>query len=608
MEPKIEEIRRRFKCPSISIGILHKGSSPFSVNFGFADAATGQKPDSETVYNTSCLTQSLTAITLSLLEQSGRISWDTPISDYLPDFQTQHGTAFDDRAVLGDLLSHCTGLAAVPLAIRGKYGAVIANTNDIPQVFNNLAPVAPAGAEWRYNEWPYALAAHLIDEVSDHGWAFCVDNVIGRLGYPRTYISHHVDGNCAQPCHMMDDGTLVAIDAAYTDHGQGLRGSGYIRTCVNDMLSWCSLIAAASCMKYPKDKGTPLAIFPVSSRHENTLTRERLLKAVQDIQQPLFRFSSVPGKMQAYGMGLYNFTLPTKFINTVSNKDSMVMHNYIMGVDSPRRKVIGNTSDLGSYTSTYWVFPETDSAVVVLSNGDSANGDATNIIAQLLTQALFNLETPIDYLAVAELASSQAIVQWQTTLEAWTGRRRSDVRARPLSAYAGDYTSPELQMTLSIKTTLGSNRANGDTGRIHANDIGRMRMCINGLKEQVFDLYSYYGDNWTFLPSSRDECLRKGYGQYIESWKSFIIKFDDFREGNENFEVMKWILDPQKGVGVFTFKRVVELPKSPSSVYSQPDSTSVLEEYLRDDSLGTSEGYSLADTDHKSGHYSDYVQ
>ncbi len=51
------------------------------------------------------------------------------------------------------------------------------------------------------------------------------------------------------------------------------------------------------------------------------------------------------------------------------------------------------------------------------------------------------------------------------------------------------------------------------------------------------------------------------------------------------------------------------MPKSPSSVYSQPDSTRASSEALsRLDSLRASEGGERAESEHVSGRYSDYVQ
>lgn len=582
----------------------------YTKGFGYSGIVERNSLDPQVVFNTGCMTQSLTAMTLSLMEQSGQISWDTPLSKYLPDFQTRQGACFDDQALLRDLLSHSTGLAAAPLAIRGKHSAVVAKTRDMQQVFNNLPPISQARTEWNHNEWGYTLATQIIDERSGKPWEYCVDNIIGRLGYPRTYMNHQIDYNYAPPCHILADGTPVPLDNVYKDHGHGLEGSGSIRTCVNDMLHWCVLLLMASKEKRYPEEETPLAIFPVSSSNADTLTKERLLKAAWQIQQPTFVISkaSPTSRSQAYGMGLFKFKLPTRIINKVSNVDSVAMKKYTMGRNSFPRDAIGNTSDLGTYTSTYWVFPGSDSAVIVLSNGNSANGDCTSIISQVLTQALFNLQPQINYLEIAEQVSFEAKAQWQTAQSEWIRHKRPDVKAKPLSAYAGNYISSDLQMTLSITTSPATQRANGDTGRIQGDDSGRMKMCINSLDEQIFDLYHYHGDNWTFMPSSRDECLKQGYGSYIQSWRSFIIKFDDFCNGR--FWGVRWFLDPDPRVRAFHFERASEgrpMPKSPSSVYSQPESMDVEESSPRRSSA-TLVDYAGTDSSMTLGRYSDFIQ
>ena len=55
-----------------------------------------------------------------LLEQAGRISWDAPVSTYLPELETHPYAGLDTDITIRDLLSHSPELAAVPWAIGGK--------------------------------------------------------------------------------------------------------------------------------------------------------------------------------------------------------------------------------------------------------------------------------------------------------------------------------------------------------------------------------------------------------------------------------------------------------------------------------------------------------
>ena len=517
------------------------------------------------MYKAGCITQALTALAIALLEEARQVRWDKPVSEYLSGFKTQDETDFGKRALLGDLLAHSAGIPTLPFVIQGKNCSNVSRHVDAEKVFGNVQPISTPRSQWHYNEWSYALLAEVIKKLSHKSWAECVDNIIGRAGLARTYVNHIVDENVALPCHIFGQGAQTEGEDKCTSRRDGLDGSGSIYTCVSDMLTICTLLLRAS--EFPKltarTEKTP-KIFPVSSNGDTDLSKEMLIRAAWAIQQPQFPYGSPPEDSNMYRMGLHGFKLPTGAFNTVAN-DRKIMSCYVMGAQSPPRRVLGNTSDLGTSTSTYWIFPETASAVVVLSNCGSVNGEITNIISQVLTQALFDLNPTVDYIEIAGLITSRALASWRETIESWT-RTRRDIKARHTSAYIGTYNNASIQMTLSITLVPRP---------VFPNSRPRMCMRINSLEEQVFILYHYHGDNWTFLPSTRDDCIKQGLIQYVANWKSFIVKFDDFREDEGRCRVVKWFLDPDKRVRPFTFERIQEKEEpggSPSSVYSQPDS------------------------------------
>ena len=113
------------------------------------------------------------------------------------------------------------------------------------------------------------------------------------------------------------------------------------------------------------------------------------------------------------------------------------MKSHILGADSSPKKVIGHTGDLGSFISAYWVFPETESAVVVLTNSSSADGDSSNLIAQVLIQALFDLQPATDLVKVASEAVTEAKARWDQAVDAWTENRLAD-KAEGIERLHGD--------------------------------------------------------------------------------------------------------------------------------------------------------------------------
>ena len=79
-----------------------------------------------------------------------------------------------------------------------------------------------------------------------------------------------------------------------------------------------------------------------------------------------------------------------------------------------------------------------------------------------------------------------------------------------------------------------------------------MRLCINDLQDQSYDLYHYHLDTWTFLPKSHAECLQMGIGHYLSRWETFNTSFDRLAAGT--FRGITWSLDldPRAGPQVFT--------------------------------------------------------
>ncbi|KAL2058640.1 hypothetical protein ABVK25_001368 [Lepraria finkii] len=128
-----------------------------------------------------------------------------------------------------------------------------------------------------------------------------------------------------------------------------------------------------------------------------------------------------------------------------------MMKPHILGADSSPKKVIGHTGDLGSFISAYWVFPETESAVVVLMSSSSADGDSSNIIVQVLMQTLFDLQPAIDFVKVAPEAVMEAKARWDQAVDTWTENRLAD-KAEGIERLHGDIY--EYRFTYSTSTTI----------------------------------------------------------------------------------------------------------------------------------------------------------
>ena len=514
--PVIERIREIFQSPSISVGVLHRGHTYLVKGFGYADQAALRVPDGNTIYCLGSCTKAFTAVALGLLVESGHLNWNTPVNEYVPEFTTTYSPEVGEKASIRDLLSHSTGLAPLLLAIIGKNAAILPRREDVVHVCSKLPSLAPLRSEWKYNNWPYALAARIIEIRSGESWQSHVHRILKTLEMDRSFTNNPDDENIAHGYKVFNDGRMTEDCLLLLNGGDAFDSSGSLRSCVHDMITWCKvLIEAMRTQPSMNDNAQASAaptVDPVAIEASHSFTNDNILKALRTTTEPHFPLTNNP--RQAYGLGLFSFHLAPEMKNS-----------YTLGADSPPMLAIGHTGDLGSFTNAYWTFPETKSAVIVMTNASSTYGDPSNIIAQVLTQALFEMQAKIDFEELAWGVVAKAKGYWQKVVDAWSAERKGGTQPRELSAYVGTYTSIDLRMTLRIRA-------------VEENET-LLRLCINDLPDQKFELYHYHLDTWTFLPDSHDECIQLGFGYYLSRWESFDLHFERLVAGT--FHGVSWL-------------------------------------------------------------------
>ena len=57
----------------------------YTHNHGYRNVEAGIPPDEETIYHIASLSKSFTAAAMGILVEEGRMKWDTPVRQILPD-------------------------------------------------------------------------------------------------------------------------------------------------------------------------------------------------------------------------------------------------------------------------------------------------------------------------------------------------------------------------------------------------------------------------------------------------------------------------------------------------------------------------------------------
>lgn len=103
--------------PGMALVVVAGGEVVLSQGFGVSDWEAETPVTEETVFPLGCSSKPFTATLTAMLVSDGTLSWDDPVTDYLPWFQLPIDSEDEDAQVtIRDLLSHRTGFFHMELS------------------------------------------------------------------------------------------------------------------------------------------------------------------------------------------------------------------------------------------------------------------------------------------------------------------------------------------------------------------------------------------------------------------------------------------------------------------------------------------------------------
>ncbi|KAH6991327.1 beta-lactamase/transpeptidase-like protein [Ilyonectria sp. MPI-CAGE-AT-0026] len=419
LAPIIRDICRTSGIPGIALGVLHQDEVVYTAAYGFADVEKQAPCDEDTTFVLGSLTKAMTAaLVSSLIHDGSLLSWDVPLKTILPDFN--RSDAYGD-ATIADLLCHRTGLAAldslwlasdnVPFLARSKAVHIL-----------NHAPAARAfRSHFVYNNFAYEVLGQVIEKVSGASFAdFLQDRLLTPLGMTRTYYTGECRENEAKPYAALENASVVQIAPPLKGKDVLMGSAGGIRSSVNDLLRLYS--AFISC-----------------ARDEMTFsdsTDGQPLKGVLDLWQGHILLPSRSLRERSYAYGWARTQLPgilSPGDNGKSELDPMV------GTGAPSRLALHHGGSIPGFNTYNALFPETGSAIVVLTNSLSLNG-GVRWIGELLIEALFNnLDNAQDYGKLARMSVASSLERHINVNRSLADGRTAKTPTHPLNSYVGRY-------------------------------------------------------------------------------------------------------------------------------------------------------------------------
>jgi len=151
----------------------------YKKSFGYADIDNHKKNKSNSVFSIASVTKSLTAVAIMKLVEDGKLSLETPISSYFPNFIPD----FSKKITIRHLLNHSSGMQANIGRIDDEGngfmpGKKAITLNELFEKFKNSELKFEPGTGYEYNNFGYTLLAYIIESVSKQSYADYMEHVV----------------------------------------------------------------------------------------------------------------------------------------------------------------------------------------------------------------------------------------------------------------------------------------------------------------------------------------------------------------------------------------------------------------------------------------------
>ncbi len=139
----------------------------YKKSFGDADAENFKKNTENSIFRIASVTKPLTAVGIMKLVDQGKLTLETPISTYFPNFIPD----FSKKITIRHLLNHSSGMQANVGRIDDQGNGLMPGENPITlnelfEKFKDSKLKYEPGTGYEYNNFGYTLLAHIIENVT----------------------------------------------------------------------------------------------------------------------------------------------------------------------------------------------------------------------------------------------------------------------------------------------------------------------------------------------------------------------------------------------------------------------------------------------------------
>ncbi|MBD2751810.1 serine hydrolase [Spirosoma validum] len=228
----VEAARKQWDVPGMAITVVKDNKILFKKGYGVRELGKPDPVNTQTLFACASTTKAMTVTLMGMLVDEGKLSWNDPVSKYLPELQLSDPYVTRELKIR-DLLIHDTGIGGTDFMT----GAMTIPANEMFKRMVLVKPSYPFRAGFEYQNTFYSAAGRIIERIVGKTWAeYLKERIFTPLGMLRTapkrgYIK---DDNLTKPHYSINDTIRVIDYGADSEIGS----AGAVWSSADDISKW----------------------------------------------------------------------------------------------------------------------------------------------------------------------------------------------------------------------------------------------------------------------------------------------------------------------------------------------------------------------------------
>jgi CubicO group peptidase (beta-lactamase class C family) len=170
------QVLKDWRVPGVAVGVVQDGKVILLKGYGYRDVEKKLAVTPNTLFAVGSITKSFTVTMLGMEMDEGKVDWDKPVRNYLPDFR-MYDPVLTEQMIVRDLIAHRSGL---PRHDMVWYSSDFTR-EDLVRRLQYLEPNKPLRSTFQYNNLMFMTAGYIAGKLNGKSWE---DSVRERILLP----------------------------------------------------------------------------------------------------------------------------------------------------------------------------------------------------------------------------------------------------------------------------------------------------------------------------------------------------------------------------------------------------------------------------------------